>query len=62
MRGRKVGIEGVEKRHLAGRETLIAVGYCSRMGAAQWPKFAAALSLFVRELSRTNYFLDRWGT
>ena len=25
MRGRAVGIEGTEKRHLAGRETLITV-------------------------------------
>jgi hypothetical protein len=43
MRVRAVGIEGAEKRHLAGRETLITVeAIGSPEDAVQWPNAAAA--------------------
>lgn len=41
-----VGIEEAEKRHLAGRETLITPEYCCRVGAAQWPSITA-VQLFL---------------
>jgi len=51
MRVRAVGIEGAEKRHLAGRETLITVeAIGSPEDAVQWPNAAAAgARLFARD-------------
>lgn len=40
-RGWRRGIEGGERRHLAGRETLITLGMCEGLGAAQWLRLFA---------------------